>query len=155
MNRMRTILVSGILIAFAAAATAMEPAASGRFSVADDAHTAADAVAWHGAGDYPLSRIAVSDKHFDSAAMVADGEIDDADLMDHTGASLLITYRREDLEVIGIRLRNRSGSGADFRCEGQGLLSLSRDDGQVVAGSFDCEEHQVSFTAPVLSTPGG
>ena len=76
--------------------------------------------------------MAVSDQPFDPAAIAADGVFNDADLMDHSGASLMITYLPDEQEVIGIRLRNEAGHGADFRCEGTGLLSLRAIDAETV-----------------------
>ncbi len=152
---MRTLTVTGLLILLASAsAVAAEPTASGKFTFRDVEYDAVHAVAWKTAGDYPSSQIAVSDKPFDAVAIDADGLVNDADLMAHPGATLMISFMPEDKHVLGITLRNDTGHGADFRCEGSGLLTLSKDDDSFIAGTFACEEHQVSFTAPLLSTPG-
>jgi hypothetical protein len=143
-----------ILLAASAPASAVEPAASGTFSFRDVEYSAVDAVAWHTGGDYPSSQVAISDKPFDPTAIAADGVVNDADMMAHAGATLTITYMPEDHTVLGIRLRNETGHGADFRCEGSGLLAVTAADDSSIAGRFACEEHQVSFTAPVLATPG-
>lgn len=152
---MRIQRLTGLLVLFAAtAAAAGDQAGSGKFSFRDVEYVAVDAIAWHTPGEYPSSQVALSDKPFDAAAIGADGVVDDTDLMAHAGATLMVSYMPEDNTVLGIRLRNETGHGADFRCEGQGLLTLTSVQESVIAGTFTCEEHQVSFTAPVLDTPG-
>jgi hypothetical protein len=147
--------LSGLLLLLAiASAVAAEPAASGKFTFREVEYVAVDAVAWTTGGDYPSVQIAVSNLPFDPAVIAADGVVNDADLMAHAGATLMISYMPEDLHVLGIRLRNETGHGADFRCEGSGLLTITSDSEASIAGRFACEEHQVSFTAPVLATPG-
>lgn len=152
---MRMPSLTGLLVLFVTtSAVGAGPAASGKFSFREVDYVAVDAVAWRTEGDYPVLQVAVSDKPFDPVAIEADGVVSDADLMTHAGASLVISYLPEDTHVLGIRLRNDSGSGADFRCEGAGLMSLSINDDAVIAGRFTCEEHQISFTARVLAAPG-
>jgi hypothetical protein len=143
-----------ILLA-ASALAAAEPAATGRFQFGDVDYAVVDAVAWHTGGEYPTSHVVLSDKPFDTATLGADGVLDDADLMAHPGATLSISYMPDDLVVLGVQRRDATGHGADFRCEGSGLLTLTADDGKTVSGRFSCEEHQVEFSAPVLTAPTG
>jgi hypothetical protein len=152
---MRTLTLSALLVTLVTtSAAAAEPGATGKFLFRDVEYIAVHAVAWRTGGDYPSTQIAVSDKPFDPAAIAADGVVSDADLSEHAGASLTISFMPEDKHVLGITLRNETGHGADFRCEGSGLLTVSSDEESLVTGSFSCEEHQITFTAPVLSTPG-
>lgn len=146
--------MSGLLLLLATAYTAAaEPTASGKFTFREVEYVAVDAVAWNTGGDYPSIQIAVSNMPFDPAAIAADGIVNDADMMAHAGATLMISFMPEDLHVLGIRLRNDTGHGADFRCEGSGLLTISSDSDTSITGRFACEEHQVTFTAPMLATP--
>jgi hypothetical protein len=124
-------------------------ATSGTFKYNDKSYTATTALAWR---QDPFVKVVLSDKPFDPA-LGKDGRYDDSDLMAHPSASLTITLDAASRELVGIRLRDAKGSGADFRCEGPGLLTVTRADAGSIAGRFKCEDHDVSFDAPFLKVP--
>ena len=135
-------------------------AASGTFKYDDKTYTVVDAVAWNEA-PFKLSdgteirwvKAVLSDKPFDTAAMGKDGRYDDSDLMAHPSATLTITINAANGEFDGIRMRDDKGSGADFRCEGPGLLTVTKNDATTIGGRFKCMEHNVTFEAPILKAP--
>jgi hypothetical protein len=127
-------------------AAADKASASGTFDFRDKKYAPAHAVAFHEA---PFVKVVLSDKAFDPA-LGKDGDYTDSDLMAHPSGSMTITIDPERRELVGIRFRNDSGSGADFRCEGPGLLTVKKMDASSVAGTFKCEEHDVTFEAAIL-----
>jgi len=120
--------------------------ASGSFEYNEKKYTAAYAVAWH---EGPLLKVGLSDKPFDPA-LGQDGVYTESDLMAHPSASLRIIIDSERRQLVGIRLRDDHGSGADFRCEDPGLLTLKKLDAATVAGTFQCQEYNVTFEASIL-----
>lgn len=126
--------------------------ASGKFlRPPDKTYTVAHAIAWVG---NPFVSVVLSDRPFDVAAMVKDGVVDDLDLMDHAGASLTLNIDRGTRAYVGMRTRDQPGSGADFRCEDPSALTLTTFDATRIAGRFKCEEHDVTFDAPILKLAG-
>ena len=134
------------LLALTATAAAADPAASGTFTYRDKKYAPSHAVAFV---EGPFLKVVLSDKPFDPA-LGKDGDYTDSDLMAHPSASLTITIDAESRELYGIRFRDDNGSGADFRCEGPGLLTLGKSPASKVAGAFKCEEHAVTFDAALL-----
>lgn len=149
MNGVSTIAIAVAVGAAMTAGAADKPAASGTFEYNGRKYTASTAVAWR---QDPFLKVVVSDKPFDPA-LGKDGQYDDSDLMAHPSASLTITIDAERRELVGIRLRDDRGSGADFRCEGPGLLTLAKGAPTSIAGAFKCEEYDVSFDVPFLAAP--
>jgi hypothetical protein len=146
---LRSIVTLSLLILTTTVGAADKPSASGTFSYHDKKYTPAHAVAFH---EGPFLNVVTSDKPFDPA-LGKDGSYTDSDLMAHPSASFTITIHSERRELSGIRFRDDKGSGADFRCEGPGLLKLEKMDASSVAGTFKCEEHDVKFDARVLPAP--
>jgi hypothetical protein len=140
------------------AESAGKGSASGTFKYHDKTYAVTDAVAWR-EEPIPLSdgtkvqlvKAVLSDKPFDRAAMGKDGRYDESDLMAHPSASLSITIDAGKGELSDIRMRDDAGSGADFRCEGRGLLTVTKNDAATIAGKFKCQEHNVTFEAPYLN----
>ena len=153
-------ITGSILLMAAAAAPAGKGTASGTFRYNDQTHTVAHAVAW---GEEPMTlsdgtvlrfvTAALSSKPFDRAAMARDGAYDDMDLRNHPAASFTVVFNAKDGAFDRIRMFDQSGHGADFRCEGPGLLTLTRNDKASVAGKFKCQEHDLTFDAPILEAP--
>jgi hypothetical protein len=144
--------MTAIALALAAATpagAADKPAASGQFEYNGKKYGASTAVAFH---QGPFLKVVVSDKPFDPA-LGSDGGYDESDLMAHPSASLTITIDAESRELVGIRLRDDRGSGADFRCEGPGLLTLAKSAPTSIAGAFKCQEYDVAFDVPFLAAP--
>lgn len=121
--------------------------ASGTFKYDDKTYTVAHALAWR---QDTFLMVVLSDKPFDPK-WGQDGTYTDSDLMEHPSASLTITIDAERRELFGIRMRDAAGSGGDFRCEGPGLLNLTKSDAASIAGTFKCKEHDVTFVAPFLA----
>ena len=144
LSKLGTLSILGLAIP---AASAGNGSASGTFNYNNKNYTATDAVAWN---QDPFVKVVLSDKAFDRVAMAKDGRYDDSDLMAHPSASLTITIDNKNRSLVGIRLRDNAGSGADFRCEGPGLLTVTKSDAALIAGKFKCEEHNVTFDAPLL-----
>jgi hypothetical protein len=144
LSKLGTLSILGLAIP---AVSAGNGSASGTFKYNAKSYTASDAVAWH---QDPFVKVVLSDKPFDRLAMAKDGRYDDSDLMAHPSASLTITIDAKNRNLVGIRLRDDAGSGADFRCDGPGLLTVTKSDAAVIAGKFKCEEHNVAFDAPLL-----
>jgi hypothetical protein len=152
-----TLLLLAVTIHAEAAA---KGAASGTFKYDDKTYTVVDAVAWN---DLPVQlsdgtqirfvTAVLSDKPFDPAAMAKDGRYDDSDLMAHPSATLSIMINVTDGELDGIRMRDAAGSGADFRCKGPNLLTVTKNDATTIGGRFKCMEHNVTFEAPILKAP--
>lgn len=141
-------LTAASLFALAATVNAGDkPSASGTFEYNEKRYAAAHAVAFHEA---PFIKVVLSDKALDPK-WAGDGVYDESELMAHTSASLTITIAPEHRELFGIRYRDDKGSGADFRCENPERLKLEKMDASVVAGSFKCEETDVTFEAPMLA----
>lgn len=139
-----------LALALGAAGTvraADKPAASGRFAYNGKTYAASAAVAWR---QDPFLKVVVSDRPFDPA-LGRDGRYDESDLMAHPSASLTITIDAERRELVGIRLRDDRGSGADFRCEDPALLALGKSAPGSIAGTFKCEDYDVSFDVPFLA----
>jgi hypothetical protein len=129
--------------------SAAKDSASGTFNYNDKSYAPTTAVGWR---EGTFLKVVLSDKPFDPA-LGKDGRYDDSDLMAHPSGSMTITIDAQSRELFGVRFRDDRGSGADFRCEGPGLLTLTRADATSIAGKFKCEEHDVTFDAPVLKTP--
>jgi hypothetical protein len=146
---LRSIVTLSILTLTTTVGAADKPSASGTFGYNEKKYTPAHAVAF---AEGPFLKVVMSDKPFDPA-LGKDGSYTDSDLMAHPSASFTITIDSESRELFGIRLRDDKGSGADFRCEGPGLLKLEKMDASAVAGTFKCEEHDVKFDARVLPAP--
>jgi hypothetical protein len=147
-----TLAVLPLMLATVAGGPVAKGTASGRFARASDkTYTVAHAIAWVGS---PFVSIVLSDQPFDVAAMGKDGAFDDSDLMAHGGASLTLNIDPETRAYVGMRTRDRTGSGADFRCEAPSLLTLAKTDATRIAGRFKCEEHDVTFDAPIVKVPG-
>lgn len=142
MKRSAILLVLPVLASLDAGASG---SASGTFLRDDKRYAAGAAVAWR---SDPFLKVAITVKALDPA-LGADGSYDDSDLM-ASSPSLVITLDAQSRELVGIRLRDDTGSGADFRCEGPGLLTVTKADAASVAGKFKCEEHDVTFDAPLL-----
>jgi hypothetical protein len=147
---LRSILTASLLTLTTTVGAADKPSASGTFEYNHKKYTAAHAVAFH---EGPFLKVVLSDKPFDPA-LGKDGAYTDSDLMAHPSASFTITIVSEDRQLFGIGFRDDKGSGADFRCEGPGLLKVEKMEASAVAGTFKCEEHDVKFDARVLSAPG-
>jgi hypothetical protein len=148
-NRASRTAIAVALVSAASAAAADKPPASGTFAYNGKKYAASTAVAWR---QDPFLKVVVSDKPFDPA-YAKDGAYDDSELMAHPSASLTITIDAERRELVGIRLRDDRGSGADFRCEGPGLLTLAKSAPASITGTFKCEEYDVSFDVPFLAAP--
>lgn len=149
---MKRLAIVGALSLMALGTTvraADKASASGTFQYDDKTYVAAHALAWR-EGDF--LKVVLSDKPFDPK-WGEDGTYTDSDLMAHPSASFTITIDAERRELFGIRFRNDAGSGADFRCQGPGLLTLTKVESASVAGAFKCLEHNVTFVAPILATP--
>lgn len=148
-----TLAVLPLVLATVTEAPAAKGTASGTFARSSDkTYVVAHAIAW--VGD-PFLRVVLSDKPFDVAAMGKDGAFDDSDLMAHAGASLTLNIDPETRAYVGMRTRDQTGSGADFRCEDPSMLTLTRTtDATRLAGRFKCEEHDVTFDAPIVKVPG-
>jgi hypothetical protein len=148
-HHLRSILAASLLALTTTVGAADKPSASGTFEYNKKKYTPAYAVAFH---EGPFVKVVMSDKPFDPA-LGKDGNYDDSDLMAHPSASMTITIAAEERELFGIRFRDDKGSGADFRCEGAGLLKVEKMDASSVAGTFKCAEHDVKFDARMLPTP--
>jgi hypothetical protein len=145
MNLHATLAVSLLTLATMVQA-AEKPSASGTFDYGDKKYTPAHAVAFH---EGRFVKVVLSDKPFDPA-LGQDGAYSDSDLMAHPSATMTITIDAENRQFFGVRFRDDKGSGADLRCEDPALLRLAKFEPAVVAGSFKCEEHDVTFEAVVL-----
>jgi hypothetical protein len=150
MNPLSILVALPLLVLAVAGEPAGKGSASGTFNFREKNYSAVDAMAWRDGG---FLKVVLSDKPLDRAAMGEDGIYSDVDLMNHAGASLTITIDAEKREFVSIRLRNDTGHGADFRCEGPGLLTVTKADATAIAGRFKCMEHDVTFDAPVLKPP--
>jgi hypothetical protein len=147
--KLRPGLALSLLALTTAVAAADKPSASGTFEYHDKKYTASHAVAFI---EGPFLKVLLSDKPFDPA-LGKDGAYTDSDLMSHPSGSMVISIDAETRENAGIRFRDDRGSGADFRCEGPGLLTLKKGEPSRIAGTFKCEEHDVTFDAAVLPAP--
>lgn len=147
------LLALAALVAPLAAFAADTGTASGTMDAAGTVHRLAHAVAWVDPHD-PASRVVLASTHPPDPAGAADGHYIDAELMGQEGGFLTVNFAADGSYVHGIRTRDLNGSGADFRCEGEGLLTLTRNDAARIAGTFACEEHEVTFDAPILQGPG-
>jgi hypothetical protein len=146
-----TLAVLPLLLAAVADGPAARGTASGRFAAsASKTYAVAHAVAWLGRS---YVSVVLSDEPFDVAAMGKDGVFDDSDLMAHAGVSLTLNLDPATRAYVGLRTRDQAGSGADFRCEDPSMLTLTRADATHLAGTFKCEEHDVTFDAPILKVP--
>jgi hypothetical protein len=143
-----TLAVLPFVLATAADGPAAKGSASGKFATSSDkTYAVAHAVAWVGRS---YVSVVLSDKPFDVAAMGKDGVFDDSDLMAHAGVSLTLNLDPATRAYVGLRTRDQSGSGADFRCEDPSMLTLTKTDATHIAGKFKCEEHDVTFDAPIV-----
>jgi hypothetical protein len=146
-----TLAVLPFVLAVAAEGPGANGTASGKFTrPGGPTYTVAHAVAWTGS---TFLSVVLSDKPFDVAAMGEDGVFDDSDLMAHAGASLTLNLDPATHAYVGLRTRDGSGSGVDFRCEDASMLTLTKSDATRIAGTFKCEEHQVTFDAPMVKAP--
>lgn len=144
-----TLAVLPFALAVAADASAANGTASGKFARSQDhAYTVKHAIAWKGR---TFLTVVLSEKPFDVAAMGKDGLFDDVDLMEHPAPSLTLNVDPERRAYVGMRTRDQAGSGADFRCEDPAMLTLTKLDEKRVAGRFKCEEHDVTFDAPIVT----
>jgi hypothetical protein len=147
-----TLAVLPFVLATAADGPAAKGTASGKFATSSGkTHAVAHAVAWVGP---TYVSVVLSDKPFDVAAMGKDGVFDDVDLMGHAGVSLTLNLDPATRAYVGLRTRDRAGSGADFRCEDPAMLTLAKTDATHIAGTFKCEEHDVTFDAPIVKAAG-
>jgi hypothetical protein len=153
-------ITGSLLLLAAAAGPAGKGSASGTFHFRDKTHTVAHAVAWSAEpmtlSDGSVLRFvtaALSAKPFDRAAMARDGSYGDDDMRNHPAPVFTVVFNARDGAFDGVRMFDDTGHGADFRCEGPGLLTLSRNDKASVAGKFKCQEHDLTFDAPILETP--
>jgi hypothetical protein len=136
-----------LFVAAATANAADKPSASGSFTYNDKKYAPAHAIAFK---EGSFIKVVMSDKPFDTK-WAGDGVYDESELMAHPSASFTITIMPEHRELFGVRYRDDKGSGADFRCENPERLKLEKMDESVVAGSFKCEETDVTFAAPMLA----
>ena len=144
--KLYSMLCVSLLTLTTAAHAADKPTASGTFDYRDKKYVPAHAVAFH---EGPFIQVVLSDKAFDPA-LGKDGSYTDSDLMAHPSGSMTITIDAETQRFFGVRFRDDQGSGGDFRCEDPGLLTLKKLEPTAVAGTFKCEEHDVTFDAVVL-----
>ena len=137
-------------LVFSATALAT-PGASGSFHPRGKSYPVKDAIAWHGKyGIYVL----VSEKTLDAPQLLSDFTLDVNDQFNLDGASMMLTIYKTDGSSYSISLRDAE-SGGDLRCDKGEYLKITRLDETSIAGSFVCEEHNLTFDLPVLKERPG
>lgn len=128
------------------------PGASGSFQPRGKSYAVKDALAWHGKHGI---QVLLSDKKLDAPQLLSDFTLDVNDQFNLDGASMMLTIYKTDGSRYSLSLRDTEGSGNGPRCDEGEHLKITRLDETSIAGSFVCEEHNVTFDLPVLKERPG
>lgn len=128
------------------------PGASGSFHTGGKNYPVKDALAWQGKHGI---NVLVSEKKLDAPQLLSDFTLDVNDQFNLDGASMILTIYPQYGSSYSLSLRNADGGGGDLRCEKDEYLKIARLDETSIAGSFACEEHNVTFDLPLLKERPG
>lgn len=138
-----------------AAAGAVEPPASGTFTVDGKTYEIADAIAYPDDDDVS---VVVSNRAFDRKALAKDGKLDDFDVLRHVGDGVAAFTVSIDAEgaFAGYSISTGQGGGGGYDSDMAAGLALTRREPGHLAGSlrFDGEERSIDlrFDVPVATT---
>lgn len=122
------------------------PGASGSFHSSGKNYPVTSGIAWH--GEHGID-VLLGEKALDAPELLSDYTLDGNDQFNLDGASMRLTIYTTDGSSYSLSLRNADSGGGDLRCAEGEHLKIARLDDTSIAGSFVCEEHNVTFDLPL------